>query len=81
MQYVAELLTPKGAIATTDFEAVDDADARLKGEDWAVPQLAEMIGSTVRLQVVQNGRGVHSKEWGQIQKPRRQGEKHPVGAP
>jgi hypothetical protein len=66
MHYVAELSNSKGALATTDFEAKDDADAKQKAEQWAVPQLSETIGEITRLQVVQGARGVHSKNYGQM---------------
>lgn len=74
MRYVAELYRDESeiipgeklSIDTKDFEAKDDAEASHLAEEWAVVVLSQMLDYIVHLQVVQDGRGVFTKTYGDL---------------
>lgn len=73
MWYVAELYTldeqGQKSIDATDFQAEDDAEAKRKAQEWAIPVLGQMIGEITHLQVTapeDGGRSVFSKKYGEL---------------
>lgn len=70
MRYVADIfyLDERGhhSLEATELEAESDSDAGRQAQVWAIPILAQMIGSVTHLLVTRDAVGVFSKSYGEL---------------